>query len=104
MTRKFILTMIVCFCGVFFAAAQSNTAGTGDVKEANLRPISRDYVPVRRGNNFERVTRTRIPVARLNGQRAKQDNTIKKNAQKRRDKASKIRKARIDKARMRRSM
>ncbi len=103
MIRKITLVLMVCMLGSTMLMAQTNTPGTTSGQKLNLRPISREYAPVRKSNNYDRVTRVKKPVIHPVVKKANQK-AIRKKAIGRKEKSAAIRKARMEKGRMRRSM
>lgn len=103
MIRKIAFALMVCMLGSTMLMAQTNTPGTTSGQKLNLRPISRDYAPVRKSNNYSRVVRVKKPVVHPVVKKANKQ-ALRKKAVGRKEKAASIRKTRMEKGRMRRSM
>jgi hypothetical protein len=73
--------LTICFAFIFwFVAAgfgQTTDPQAKQLKKFELRPSSRDYAPVRRGNAYQRIERSKKPTLKSQQLQSKNKNGIK---------------------------
>jgi hypothetical protein len=96
MIRVFTIWFVLIFCIAAAGFGQTTNIQEKPVKKFELRPSSRDYAPVRRGNAYQHIQRSKKPTGNSQQSVAKKKNVVKgeQKAPKRKEVAPAIRKNR----------